>query len=115
MRKMRAPYMPDTSIDNFDTNHVNNSEWKDQDAVKENELQLRRDSIQELFKGYYFNKHDVQAPKPEHRESMHNQTSTKLTTAGVSMTGNEPDSPKLLKGKRREEIDEDYDSDPISH
>lgn len=58
-RKMRAPYLPDTTVDNFDTNHVNNSEWKDQDAVKENELQLRRDSIQELFKGYYFNKHDV--------------------------------------------------------
>lgn len=35
---MAACYMPDVSVDNFDTNHVNNAEWKDQDAVKENEL-----------------------------------------------------------------------------
>ena len=51
--------MPDLNKDNFDQNHVNNLEWKDADAVKESEAQLRRDSIQQLFKGYYFNKNDV--------------------------------------------------------
>jgi len=44
-RTMQSPFTPDTTIDNFDTNHVNNAEWKDADAVKETELQLRRDSI----------------------------------------------------------------------
>lgn len=107
--------MPDTTMDNFDANHVNNAEWKDQEAVKENELQLRRDSIQELFKGYYFNKHDVSAPKPEHRESIIQQTgTTKLTTMGVVFTGNNDDSPRLLKGKG-DEPDHEYESDPPSH
>jgi hypothetical protein len=46
---MQATYMPDTTQENFDSNHVNNSEWKDAEAVAETELQLRRDSIQALF------------------------------------------------------------------
>ena len=48
-RQMQATYMPDTTQENFDSNHVNNSEWKDAEAVAETELQLRRDSIQALF------------------------------------------------------------------
>ena len=52
-------YVPDITMDNFDTNHVNNQEWKDAEAVKSSELELKRDSVQELFKGYYFNKNDI--------------------------------------------------------
>ena len=46
-------------MDNFDQNHVNNQEWKDAEAVKESEQQLRRNSVQDLFKGYYYNKNDL--------------------------------------------------------
>ena len=56
---MQSEFVPDINVDNFDSNHVNNQEWKDAEAVKEQELQLRRDSVQQLFKGYYFNKNDV--------------------------------------------------------
>ena len=58
-RSMQSEFVPDINVDNFDTNHVNNQEWKDAEAVKEQEIQLRRDSVQQLFKGYYFNKNDV--------------------------------------------------------
>lgn len=62
---MQSQYVPDIHVDNFDTNHVNNQEWKDAEAVKESEAQLRRDSVQSLFKGYYFNKNDISATAPE--------------------------------------------------
>ena len=62
---MQSQYVPDINVDNFDTNHVNNQEWKDAEAVKESETQLRRNSVQELFKGYYFNKNDVLPDAPE--------------------------------------------------
>lgn len=100
-------------MDNFDTNHVNNSEWKDQEAVAETELQLRRDSIQELFKGYYFNKNDVQeAPKPEHRSSilvreqtLRAESSTQFTTKGAKQDSGEnndsDESPKAMTSSRR--------------
>ena len=58
-KEYQPQYVPDITVDNFDTNHVNNQEWKDAEAVKESELQLKRDSVQELFKGYYFNKNDI--------------------------------------------------------
>jgi hypothetical protein len=39
--KMVAEYQPDAHAENFDQNHVNNQEWKDADAVKENEIHLK--------------------------------------------------------------------------
>ena len=57
-RKMPAPFIPSPVEDNFDLNHVNKNEWKDADAVKENEMLLRRNSVQALFKGYFYNKED---------------------------------------------------------
>jgi hypothetical protein len=38
---MEAPYIPDGTKENFDQNHVNNQEWKDAEAVKENEVHLK--------------------------------------------------------------------------
>ena len=38
--KLKAPYVPDFNKVNFDQNHVNNQEWKDAEAVKENEVHL---------------------------------------------------------------------------
>ena len=52
-----APFVPNPNQVNFDEHHVNNQEWKDAEAVKENEVHLRSPSIQQLFKGYYFDKH----------------------------------------------------------
>ena len=44
-RKVPAPFVPAVNEDNFDLKHVNNNDWKDADAVKENQLLLRRDSV----------------------------------------------------------------------
>jgi hypothetical protein len=35
-RKVSAPYIPSSTDDNFDLKHVNNNDWKDAEAVKEN-------------------------------------------------------------------------------
>ena len=53
---MIAPYIPNSSQENFDQNHVNNQEWKDAEAVKDNEIHLKSQTTQQLFKGYYFDK-----------------------------------------------------------
>lgn len=42
---MAAPYAPPNAEDNFDQKHVNNNDWKDQEAVSENTLLLRRNSV----------------------------------------------------------------------
>lgn len=55
---MIAPYVPKQNEDNFDLKHVNNNDWKDADVVKDNQLLLRRNSIQNLFKGYYYDKNN---------------------------------------------------------
>jgi hypothetical protein len=59
---MMAPYLPDPNNENFDQNHVNNQEWKDAEAVKENEIHLKNPSTQQLFKGYYFDKNHQPSP-----------------------------------------------------
>lgn len=35
---------------------MNNNDWKDAEAVQENSLLLRRNSVQALFKGYLYDK-----------------------------------------------------------
>ena len=35
------------------------NEWKDGDIVKDNQVLLRRDSIQSLFKGYHYVKNQT--------------------------------------------------------
>jgi hypothetical protein len=39
--RVAAPYIPNSETENFDQNHVNNQEWKDAEAVKENEIHLK--------------------------------------------------------------------------
>ena len=48
--------MPDITAENYDDNHVNNSQWKDEQSVSTIARQLNDHEIQDLFKGYYFNK-----------------------------------------------------------
>jgi hypothetical protein len=75
---MPAPYIPNPNQVNFDENHVNNQEWKDAEAVKENEVHLRSPSIQQLFKGYYFDKnHQSNSVTPTNAATLN-----KSTTAG---------------------------------
>ena len=72
--KMVAPFIPDRSAENFDQNHVNNQEWKDAEAVKENDVHLKNPSTQQLFKGYFFDKN-------------HHPSQTKSTTGGNETEG----------------------------
>ena len=53
-RKVKAPFIPPRE-DNFDQKNIN-EDWKDQEdeQFKQNAIMLRRNSIQSLFNGYYF-------------------------------------------------------------
>ena len=75
--RMAAPYIPNSETENFDQNHVNNQEWKDAEAVKENEIHLKNPTTQQLFKGYFFDKNHQPHP-----------SNTKSTTGG-NTAGNE--------------------------
>lgn len=53
-KKLQAPFVPPKE-DNFDQKNIN-EEWRDVDdeAFKDNFRTLRRQSIQDLFSGYYY-------------------------------------------------------------
>mmetsp|Transcript_29373 Transcript_29373/g.28970 ORF Transcript_29373/g.28970 Transcript_29373/m.28970 type:complete len:217 (-) Transcript_29373:8-658(-) len=53
--RVKPRYLPKQKEDNFDSKNIN-EEWKDQDSdkMKENTLLLRRNSVQNLFNGYYY-------------------------------------------------------------
>ena len=58
-KRLVAPYVPSSQDDNFDQKHVNNNDWKDQEVVQENSLLLRRNSVQQLFKQYGYDKTSI--------------------------------------------------------
>jgi hypothetical protein len=47
--------------DNFDHKHVNGVDLKDEDAIKEQQLLLRSNSVQEVFKNYQYDKNSTQS------------------------------------------------------
>jgi len=51
---IKGPFIPD-QVDNFDVK-VTNDAWKDEDSdkMKESAILLRRETVQDLFKGYYY-------------------------------------------------------------
>jgi hypothetical protein len=53
-KKIKATFIPPKE-DNFDLKNIN-EEWKDleDEEFKANQLMLRRNSVQALFNGYYF-------------------------------------------------------------
>ena len=53
-KRIPSPFIPPLE-DNFDTKNIN-EEWMDVDdpEFKENTTNLRKNSIQELFNGYYY-------------------------------------------------------------
>jgi protein kinase A len=58
-KKMEAEYFPQKKDDNFDDKQANGvDKWKEENAelLKDNANLLRRDSIQNLFAGYYFDR-----------------------------------------------------------
>ena len=48
---------------------MSNTDWKDADVVKENQVLLRRNSVQGAFKGYYYDKSSQQATVPSTKQS----------------------------------------------
>ena len=54
-KQVQSPFLPNMKDDNFDAKYTN-SEWKDNndEQMKNNILLLRRNSVQALFNGYYF-------------------------------------------------------------
>ena len=56
-KRIPAPYVPSPTEDNFDEKQANGPDkWQEEneDQLRSNGLLLRRDSIQNLFQGYYF-------------------------------------------------------------
>jgi len=56
-KKLPAPYLPEQTEDNFDAKQANGADpWKEENAelLRQNSLLLRRNSIQNLFSGYYY-------------------------------------------------------------
>jgi hypothetical protein len=61
--KMEAPYVPNASADNFDEQHANHEKTlnqSEQDDLNQKKVLLRRDSIQHLFNGYYYDYEEQQ-------------------------------------------------------
>jgi len=56
-RKIKPSFIP-PKTDNFDSKYCN-SDWQDNnnEQMKQNSLMLRRNSVQMLFNGYYFDEH----------------------------------------------------------
>ena len=98
-RKLKAPFFPKPTEDNFDKKNIE-EDWKDQDSeqMKQNALLLRRNSVQAMFNGYYFDNsiaaiagakisfistmRDSEAPTEVAKKSM--QTFNKISPMGVS-------------------------------
>ncbi len=96
--KIEAPFVPPGQEDNFDLKHVNNNDWKDADVVKENQMLLRRNSVQALYKGYYYDKNNHQFATPSTKQNS-------VMLESVSKDNNE----KELEIPGDENIDEDDD------
>ena len=50
-KQVASPFIPPIE-DNFDAEYTND-EWKDEDPTRQNSMMLRRNSVQQLFNGYY--------------------------------------------------------------
>ena len=69
-KKLSAPYVPDQTEDNFDAKQANGADpWKEENAdlLRQNSLLLRRNSIQNLFSGYYYDNELIKQQKEEER------------------------------------------------
>jgi hypothetical protein len=61
MRKEIKPqYVPNIQKQNFDSNHVNNKGWNDEEEIQEYQAILKRQSQKQVFNSYYFDKADIE-------------------------------------------------------
>lgn len=81
---MWPQFVPDISKENFDTKHVNDAQWKDADLMPEHQEKLKQDKVQDLFKGYYYNKEELM--KPQSARDSTTQGPTKDSTTGMATT-----------------------------
>ena len=93
---MVAPYIPDVNADNFDEQHANHERTMnqtEQEEIYNKKVLLRRDSIQHLFNGYYYNYNEEMkakevrdknmelAEKSTYGSTMNQQTTNKEVTS----------------------------------
>lgn len=110
--KMKAPYVPNGGADNFDEQHANHERTlgaTEQEEIQSKKLLLRRDSIQHLFNGYYYDYQQESKAKDSKRQKSESTTgqtqkSTKSTETKASnflsiMT--HPNLPKLKPFKQK--------------
>ena len=89
-RKLVSPFIPDIKQDNFDSNHVNNQEWKDEKAVAEAARKLAEPEMQALFNGYYYNKEETKEKEEAGVKTTDNAKTIQTTGPQVSI-GNAKD------------------------
>ena len=78
--KIVAGYLPEIQQDNFDEQHANHEKTanlSEQEELYNKKLLLRRDSIQHLFNGYYFDY--IQEQKVIKHDQLTHQKSTGST------------------------------------
>ena len=70
-KRVIAPYIPNPESDNFDAIQANAADkWNEenQDLLKQNTLLLRKNSVQDLFEGYYYNHEKIDKPVSAKRQ-----------------------------------------------
>lgn len=73
-KTLPAPFVPSADGDNFDAVQANAADkWNDenQELLKQNSLLLRKNSVQDLFSGYYYDHERVAQPeRPKRPETV---------------------------------------------
>lgn len=70
-KRIVAPYIPNSENENFDAFQANGiDKWNEenQELLKENTLLLRKNSVQDLFAGYYYNHERIIMPEDVKRK-----------------------------------------------
>jgi len=84
-QQMKAPFKPNVMADNFDEDHANHERTLNQSEQEEfdaKQLLLLRESMQQLFSGYYF---DYLKEESEHKKSLADRTTCKSTSNQKSL------------------------------
>jgi hypothetical protein len=85
-KKLKAPYVPDVNEDNFDAKQANGPDpWKEENAelLKQNALLLRRNSIQNLFSGYYYDVELLKMQKEDGDKKQNNNNNSSMNNSAI--------------------------------
>jgi serine/threonine protein kinase len=102
-KKVVAPYQPEKNQENFDQKQANAADpWKDENVeqLKQNSLLLRRNSIQNLFSGYYFDYEVIKLQKEQEDKAKMSSMSNSSTGIGVSTNDSTKQSQSILSPDR---------------